>query len=442
MDDHHYPKLRVRRSWGPENQTSETVLTDNQTPDADSRKFVLLDDQTLDSDLRAFTSVDDQTLDANPRVCPLVDVQTSNADIRTSALVNDQAPDAEIRTFAEADDQTPNSDLTKLSLADDQMPVAGLRIALADDQTPATGPRTFTLADDQTVDFGLETCDTSQYSDENSIDDSDEQSPSLPDSEDNFLHNDTSARVSVSSPSHIATDPSSQWDKIEEHSTANSDDLYKEVRCIETEHSIIKKDIESNGLFPDRDRDTLALKVAGNEDGANQDSTSPQLKEDKELNCSQRTVVIPSLQDNSPWMLGDENCCYRSLKLARSRSCKAVFMSGFYSPWFEKEERGNYTPSNLFEKEFIGRPEGFQNKFLSFDYDTETAKLSRKGGLTAGVHSSVDQLKEQVVTASTDENVGGCTTFVARPKEMTKFQYEEQKADDQVSAFLFVTSSL
>ncbi|KAL6345187.1 hypothetical protein AAG906_015670 [Vitis piasezkii] len=305
--------------------------------------------------------------------------------------------------------------------------------ALADDQTPASGLRTFALADDQTPDVGLRTCDTSQYSDGNSVDDSDDHYPPLPESEDNFLHNGTSALVSVNTPNHVAIDLSSQWDKIEEQSNANSEDLCKEVRCIEIEHSIMKRDIESNTLSPVRDTDALELKVVGNGDGANQEFTSPLLKEDKELNCNQRTVVIPSPQEFSPWLLEKENSSCRSLKLTRSRSCKASFMYCSSSPWFEKEEKDKYTPSNVFEKDFIGRPEGFQKKLASLNYDTEIDKLSRKGGQTFRGSSSVDQLKEQVVTTSTDEDVTSLNTYVAGLKEMAKFQYEERLADDQES---------
>ena len=309
---------------------------------------------------------------------------------------------------------------------------------LAGDQKPAAGLRTFALADYKTPDCPG-TCDTSQYSDRNSVDDSDEHYPPIPESEDDFLHNGISALVSVSSPNHVVTDRSSQWGKIEEQSNANSEDLCKEVRCIEIEHLIMKQGIESNALSPEKDTDTLALEVVENGDGANHEFASLPL-EDKELNYNECTVVIPSPQVYSPWLGDKEYSSCRSLKLTRSSSCKASFMSSLSSPWFEIEEKEKFTPCHVFEKGYMGRPEGFQNKIASLNYDTEIDRLSRKDAQTSGGSYSVDQLKENVVMTSMDVDVTGFNTFVEGLK-VAKFRDEEQLANNQVTAFLFATSA-
>ncbi|KAI8019764.1 Kinesin-like protein KIN-7F [Camellia lanceoleosa] len=80
-----------------------------------------------------------------------------------------------------------------------------------------------------------------------------------------------------------------------------------------------------------------------------QEFVSPPLKEDSMLSYILH-FIAHSYEKPSPWPLTEYMSGSQSLKLTKSRSCKASLMTSSYSPWFEKVENtdNEHTPPNGF----------------------------------------------------------------------------------------------
>jgi centromeric protein E len=152
---------------------------------------------------------------------------------------------------------------------------------------------------------------------------------------------------------------------------------------------------------PDTKTDTLGLTKVGNEERTNQEVKSPPLKEQKELNGLQSTFIIPSPEKLSPWLLEAGLSESRSF-LSRSRSCRATLMDNSPGFCFKKVEAYESTPLFGFEKDFPGRPEGFQRKLPALKYDPDIERLSRNVSRNSICSSAVNELKEESGGTSTD----------------------------------------
>ncbi|CAL5376272.1 unnamed protein product [Camellia sinensis] len=106
----------------------------------------------------------------------------------------------------------------------------------------------------------------------------------------------------------------------------------------------------------------------------------------------------------------------QSLKLTKSRSCKASLMTSPYSPWFEKVEHNDneHTPPNGFKNEFTGRPEDIRRRFYELNYGANIERLSRKGSQSAiGSVAAID-LEAHRGRTSTDDNITSVNTCIVR----------------------------
>ncbi|CAL5376241.1 unnamed protein product [Camellia sinensis] len=130
----------------------------------------------------------------------------------------------------------------------------------------------------------------------------------LPEFEENFVPNDTSPQLLVGASMFIRSNSRWSWDMIEEKTNGTSEDLCKEVRCIEAEGS-------NRSSSPEQNTEISESMVAGNRDTTDQEF----------------------------YMYGSQ-----SLKLTKSRSCKASLTTSPYSPGFEKVEHNDneHTPPN------------------------------------------------------------------------------------------------
>ncbi|KAK9284156.1 hypothetical protein L1049_023324 [Liquidambar formosana] len=268
----------------------------------------------------------------------------------------------------------------------------------------------------------------SQNSYKHSRSNSHEDYHQLPELEENYLHNDTSQLLSITTTDFVGSGSCKSWDEIEERNDENLDDLCKEVRCIEIEESSMNRYGESNTSFAEESTDFAALLVASNGDRADQESVSPPLKEDNKLSCIHPDFVLPSPEEPSPWLQAKDISSSRSLKLTKSSSCKASLMLSLSPPQFENIEKNENTPANVFEKDFTGRPEGLR-KLSALNYAADGERLSRKSSHTLVGSAAVNELNVQT---STDEDITGISTLVADLKEMAKLQFEKQLADGPV----------
>ncbi|CAL5374551.1 unnamed protein product [Camellia sinensis] len=95
----------------------------------------------------------------------------------------------------------------------------------------------------------------------------------LPEFEENFVPNDTSPQLLVGASMFIRSNSGWSWDMIEEKTNGTSEDLCREVRCIEAEESNRSSSLEQNTEISE-------LMVAGNRDTTDQEFMSLPLKKD------------------------------------------------------------------------------------------------------------------------------------------------------------------
>jgi centromeric protein E len=271
------------------------------------------------------------------------------------------------------------------------------------------------LEDPPSLDLGARSFDASQCSDVQSSRSSGANFIQFPVFEENFLPESFSTHHSTSTTNFVGNDLHEKKD-ADGQSNQNFDDNWKEVQCIEVEESSVSQYSnsnsntsesrpyrfeESNMPSPDTKTDTLGLTKVGNEERTNQEVKSPPLKEQKELNGLQSTFIIPSPEKLSPWLLEAGLSESRSF-LSRSRSCRATLMDNSPGFCFKKVEAYESTPLFGFEKDFPGRPEGFQRKLPALKYDPDIERLSRNVSRNSICSSAVNELKEESGGTSTD----------------------------------------
>uniref|UniRef100_A0A2N9I3L9 Kinesin-like protein n=1 Tax=Fagus sylvatica TaxID=28930 RepID=A0A2N9I3L9_FAGSY len=307
------------------------------------------------------------------------------------------------------------------------------------------------LAVPHSLDVGLRSFDASQYSDGHSSS-TDDNLFQLPHFEENFVQTNSSPRLSVTVPTFVGTHQ--YQEETEEQTDEKSEDLCKEVRCIEMEEpstnqyedsspkryvnsnmldSSLNRYVNSNMSSPAANTATSGVTVVDNGGSANQElgSHSPLLKEDKVLNSFVPDFVVPSPEKASPWLMEKDTPSSNCLRLTRSRSCKARLMTS-YMPWFEKVEKHENTPPIWFEKDFTGRPEGLQMKLSTLNYGAIIDKLSRSNSQTSMGSAAVDELKVQDAKSSSDQNSVSRSTSIAGMSEMVDRQSENQHHDHAV----------
>ncbi|PON71566.1 Kinesin-like protein [Parasponia andersonii] len=251
-------------------------------------------------------------------------------------------------------------------------------------------PRTLFCAGSKCLNRCSNSLDTSHISDEQSSN-SDENFFQHPGFGENSLPTDSSSpRLSVRIPNFFEIDL--HREEAKEHSDGNSDDLCKEVRCIEVEEQSSNRHEESNisdtspKRFLNSDVSSPIEKTALSgltevENGlsTNEELGWPALKKNRDLNSLQTDFLIPSPEKPSQWLVDKDLSSSTCLKLTRSRSCKARLSTSSYLQWFDREEKDESTPPIIFEKSLRGRPEGLQKKDPALDYGADIETLSRNG---------------------------------------------------------------
>ncbi|KAL3527185.1 hypothetical protein ACH5RR_011841 [Cinchona calisaya] len=267
----------------------------------------------------------------------------------------------------------------------------------------------------------------------------------IPDYVENFQDNNTSPRLLVISSSFSESESCHEWEEIEKRSNGTSEDLCKEVRCIEVEDLSCARPVEtpfsalsvnSSGdgeipelLSPPPEKERISASPSLNEEKQlvslpfkehvelvspplkqDEQMVSPQVKEERELHsvdsCNVPTANSSPLQD-----LPEDSPGSKSLKLTKSRSCKASITMT------------NHTPPDGTEKEFIARPGGIGRKLLKFHFDV--GRLSREGS-----HPSAENIVDIELEASNEmssrthnsNSIDTCTT-------MTELHHENEIPD-------------
>lgn len=299
------------------------------------------------------------------------------------------------------------------------------------------------LADRHSVDVSVRCFDASQYSDGHSRSSSDENFFQLPDFQQRLLQTMSSPQFSGSVRNSVGTDQ--HQEEVEEYTDEKSEDLCKEVRCIEMEEPSTNrcvdsnmsdlspsKHVNSNTSSPGANTATSGLTVDLDGDRANPELGSPFLNKDTELKSFHPDFVIPSPEKPSPWLMEEDMSSSRCLRLPRSRSCKASLMTSLSSSAFEKIEKDEKTPPIGFERDFIGRPVGLQMKISTLMFGANIDSFSRSNSQASVSSAAFDEIKEQKAKGSIDENSISRSTSVAGTNEMADLQCDNKHADHEV----------
>lgn len=257
------------------------------------------------------------------------------------------------------------------------------------------------------LDIGVRSFDASQCSvGDNSSNSDDENYIQLEHFGENFVRANSSAELSIY-PANLVGN--GVHEDSEDQTPENLHDLCKEVQCItvgesstnayvnsQTSETSPHRYAESDVSSPNINTGTSGLTEVENEDTEIQELGSPPVKEQKELNCLDSDFIIPSPEKPSPLLLDEGVSRSRSLKMTRSRSCRARLMS-MPTYWFEKIERNDSTTSMVFGKDFARRIEDSQRKLSALKHGVDVEELSRNDSSTSVGSPAVDDYQLQSI---------------------------------------------
>ncbi|KAE9597867.1 putative plus-end-directed kinesin ATPase [Lupinus albus] len=254
--------------------------------------------------------------------------------------------------------------------------------------------------------------DASQYSDGHSIS-SDDNYFQLPDLEKNLPIRLSPPGLPIAGLAAARNDLGQK--NIEEHHDGNFG-----IRCVESEDLITNtytplntSDLslnlytDSNVSSPGANNVVSGLTEIDKENKENIDLCSAMLKENKVSNQFNQNFILPSPGKISAWLAEYGASSSRSLKLTRSRSCKATLLRDSSPDWFEQEDIIQCTPFN-------GGPGGFQRKSCTLNYNDKDARLSWTGHGNFVGSAAIDV---QNVIPSADEVSDGNDVLALERKE-------------------------
>ncbi|KZV25965.1 hypothetical protein F511_08910 [Dorcoceras hygrometricum] len=241
----------------------------------------------------------------------------------------------------------------------------------------------------------------------------------------NYEDNIATPRILIGSSNFSEDDSCHGWEDIEKRSNGTSEDLCREVRCIETEKLSDVGSVKSSSLHSEENSEfpVVILSVNGNRDESesaspplvkDQEIMSPPLKDNDELKADEgfRPVPLRKKQEKISASLNDirepippmfkrgsevgsihfldmasleklsltrelatDSSVSKRSKLARSRSCTAsILTTDSASPWFKIVDYNENTPSMGSERE----KESFDRKVSPMNFSSDMEKLSPK----------------------------------------------------------------
>ncbi|XP_011092853.1 kinesin-like protein KIN-7F isoform X2 [Sesamum indicum] len=238
------------------------------------------------------------------------------------------------------------------------------------------------------------------------------------------------------------SDPSQEIEDPELGTGEDSDEIYKEVRCIEIDESGHDKIYEPLGQSTSESEESMPmLSEPGSVHIVEQQTLSASCRQDsgtedgygmlqQRIRGGQNSIdslFRPHPDALSPGAPSTSMKVSGSQKLTRSQSCRANLMTD--SPDFHIAEQNESTPPTVLDKSFTGRPEGAslrkQWKLPPVIYGADTVILSRNDSQSSEFSSFIDEIKNQT-SSHGDEDIPTLGSFVAGLREMAKLQYEIQ----------------
>ncbi|OEL13760.1 Kinesin-like protein KIN-7F [Dichanthelium oligosanthes] len=233
----------------------------------------------------------------------------------------------------------------------------------------------------------------------------------------------TPLNYSVCSPPFSGMPPTNGRDDNSQISNEDSDDLCKEVRCIETNETE-NECLESSAVGSNNLQDSnVGSSMHGNNDpntsiNSRQHDVSP-------ITLEQHLENVKKPFANLVMDLGSSTRNSSSSRaIGRSRSCRSLMGCTL----FEDLEKEDCTPPSRSFMDYPGRPEGCQRRVSALNYDAESETLSRAGSMLSEITTARDGLKANGSVAG-DTEFAGIGEFVAELKEMAQVQYQKQHGD-------------
>ena len=218
---------------------------------------------------------------------------------------------------------------------------------------------------------------------------------------------------SVSSPPFSGMPPTDIRDDVSHISNEDSDDVCKEVRCIETNETEGKDGLESSVIGSNSLQDSnVGTSMHGNNDSRHHDNVSP-------ITLEQHLETIRKPFANLVEDLGSSTR-NPSKGIGRSRSCRSLMGSTL----FEDLVKGDCTPPSRRFMDFPGRPEGCQTRGSALNFDAESETLSRAGSMLSELTTARGAPRANSSVAG-DTEFTAIGEFVAELKEMAQYQKQQ-----------------
>ena len=235
----------------------------------------------------------------------------------------------------------------------------------------------------------------------------------------------TPLSYSVSSPPFSGMPPTNGRDDNSQISNEDSEDLCKEVRCIETNETEENECLESSALGSNSLQDSNVASSMQGDNNLNRSVNSRQ-HDASPITLEQHLENVKKPFANLGMDLGSSTRNSSSSRvIGRSRSCRSLMGSTL----LEDLEKEDCTPPSRSFMDYPGRPETFQRRVPALNYDAESETLSRAGSMLSEIITARDGLKENSSVAGDTEFVAGIGEFVAELKEMAQVQYQKQHGD-------------
>ncbi|KAK1357633.1 kinesin-like protein KIN-7G [Heracleum sosnowskyi] len=326
----------------------------------------------------------------------------------------------------------------------------------------------FLTAVPHSMDVSARTLCTSPFSDGQSISTINRNYVNLPGSSEE-LHLDPCRRLLTSTSQLTESDLSQDLEDYDGKSNCTSEDICKEVRCIETEDFSKYNYLESSHISKAHDIGISATIASKSGETANEEWVLPESKSDEvlvSLPSKEETDIAPSLKVNreaptvpwsestqvaSPYIEDSESKCIydnpspekrspsydlvkefsksRSLSSTTSRSCESGILATLSSPRLQEAVHLDDKPPNGSEGYYTQSPHGSQTRVSRLSYVSDDESSSSNGSQSSNkndIDIGLDTQEQGKVTSETISNGNAC---IAKMEVMSELHNEHQGFD-------------
>ncbi|GJN02211.1 hypothetical protein PR202_ga19537 [Eleusine coracana subsp. coracana] len=238
----------------------------------------------------------------------------------------------------------------------------------------------------------------------------------------NNLEFPTPSSYSVSSPPFSGMPPTNSREDASQISNEDSEDLCKEVRCIEVNETKGNECLDTSAVGSNSIQDSNVGSIVHANNVPNLSVNSRQ-HDVSPITLEQHLENVRKPFANLVKDLGSSTRNSSSSKvIGRSRSCRSLMGSTL----FEDLEKDDCTPPSRRFMDFPGRPERCQR---ALNYDAESETLSRAGSMLSEITTTRDGGVKANGSVAGDTEYTGIGEFVTELKEMAQVQYQKQRGD-------------